>query len=45
LWSDAASHPLTEATEHLVSGDAEPSAFAWGLDRLLDGVLAGTTTS
>ena len=43
LWSDAASHPLTEATDHLVSGDAEPSAFVWGLDRLLDGVLAGST--
>ena len=41
LWSDAASHPLTEATEHLVSRDAEPSAFEWGLDRLLDGILAG----
>ncbi|KRC61664.1 hypothetical protein ASE14_12570 [Agromyces sp. Root81] len=42
LWSDAASHPLTEATAHLVAADgAEPSAFAWGLDRLLDGLLAG----
>ncbi|MFB6611315.1 TetR/AcrR family transcriptional regulator [Agromyces sp. NPDC056379] len=41
LWSDAASHPLTEATEHLVAEGAEPSAFAWGLDRLLDGILAG----
>ncbi|MGW9631199.1 TetR/AcrR family transcriptional regulator [Agromyces sp. NPDC055520] len=49
LWSDAASHPLTEATAHLVTGDGppdrstvggEPPAFAWGLDRLLDGVLA-----
>ncbi|PWC05704.1 TetR/AcrR family transcriptional regulator [Agromyces badenianii] len=53
LWSDAASHPLTEATAHLVAGSAggagavsasddgrADSAFAWGLDRLLDGVLA-----
>ncbi|WP_157009311.1 TetR/AcrR family transcriptional regulator [Agromyces laixinhei] len=41
LWSDAASHPLTEATAHLVAPGAEPSAFAWSLDRLLDGLLAG----
>lgn len=64
LWSDAASHPLTEATAHLVASSAaasseessaestgaEPAAaaneagpdtaFAWGLDRLLDGLLA-----
>ncbi|MFB9307951.1 TetR/AcrR family tetracycline transcriptional repressor [Agromyces hippuratus] len=40
LWSDAASHPLTEATAHLVAAGADPSAFTWGVDRLLDGLLA-----
>jgi TetR/AcrR family tetracycline transcriptional repressor len=42
LWTDPTAHPLTDAAAEL-GGDADGS-FAWGLDRLLDGLLAGAPT-
>lgn len=43
LWTEATAHPLTDAaTELAVDADG---GFAWGLDRMLDGVLAGVPAS
>lgn len=38
LWTETTAHPLTDAAAEL-GGDAD-GGFAWGLDRLLDGLLA-----
>jgi len=43
LWTEATAHPLTDAAAEL-DGDAD-GGFAWGLDRLLDGLLAGVGAS
>jgi len=43
LWTEATAHPLTDAAAEL-DGDAD-GRFAWGLDRLLDGLLAGVGAS
>lgn len=43
LWTEATTHPLTDAAAELGS-DAD-GGFAWGLDRLLDGLLAGVPAS
>ncbi|MDQ0577459.1 TetR/AcrR family transcriptional regulator [Agromyces albus] len=39
LWTDASRYPLTEATAHLALPAGADDEFAWGIDRLLDGLL------
>lgn len=39
LWTDASRYPLTEATAHLALAAGADDEFAWGIDRLLDGLI------
>jgi TetR/AcrR family tetracycline transcriptional repressor len=43
LWDDLASFPLSDRSRAL--GDDSAVRFAWGLERLLDGLLAATTVA
>lgn len=39
LWTDASRYPLTQATAHLALAAGADDEFAWGVDRLLDGLI------